>query len=178
MKTTVVLILLAAAASPTLAAPYNNHVDIGVLGFFIGNYGAHYERNLNDYFSVRAGGSFMPAFASIYHPDNEESIASWVVFQTTVGGAFWPLGGFRRLFVMAEMGTDFHSVKSESGDTGSAVALRPGALIGWRWVIADRATLTLGGGSDYISVHAKAGDEEGVWTGIWPRAEFGLGYLF
>lgn len=171
----VVLVLIAAAA---LAADYSNHVDVGVFGLFIGNYGAHYERSLTDILSVRAGASFMPKFMHIYHPDNENDITTWTVFQTNVGGFLWPLGDNRRLFLLIETGVDFHNVKSNEGDTGSATAFRPGALVGWRWIIAERATVTVGGGSDYISIHARAGDEEGTWEGIWPRGEFGLGFLF
>jgi hypothetical protein len=169
--------VLAVTAAP--AATYNNEVDVGVLVLFIGNINGRYERNINDYVAVVAGAGYMP-HGYVFIPDEErDKFEYWRI--TTINGAvkFFPLGDFRRLYFQGEINVDFHSVEElGTGATGSATAYRPGAVVGWRWVIAERATLTVGAGSDYLEIHARAGDTEGTLDGIWPRLDFNLGFLF
>ncbi len=183
MNTKLVVVLSAAfsvlGAASAGAAQYNNEIDVGVLGLFVGSFNGRYERNVNDYVAIVAGAGFMP-YAYIFIPDEErDKFESWHI--ATVNGAvkFFPLGEFRRLYFQGELNVDFHSVEEkDTGATGSATVYRPGAVIGWRWVIAERATLTLGAGSDYFSIHARAGDTEGTADGVWPRLDFNLGFLF
>lgn len=54
----------------------------------------------------------------------------------------------------------------------------PGVVVGWRWVVAQRATITLGAGSDYASADLDVGDEVIEIEGIRPCFDFNLGFLF
>jgi len=51
-------------------------------------------------------------------------------------------------------------------------------VIGWRFVTANRATITLGAGSGYISGDINVGDEHIDFEGIRPRFNVDLGFLF
>lgn len=171
--------IITVGAYPAAAAPYNNEIDVGVLGLFIGNFNARYERNLNDYVALVGGAGFMPR-AYFFVPEEElEKFDSWRVVVVNGAVKLFPMGEFRRLYIQGELNVDFHTVKEEgTGLTGSATVYRPGAVVGWRWIVAERATITVGAGSDYLSLHARAGDTEGEVEGIWPRLDFNLGFLF
>jgi hypothetical protein len=171
--------LTAFASAPAPAAQYNNEIDVGVLSLFIGNMNAGYERNLNGYVALVGRAGFMPRAYIFISDEDRDKFESWRVVTVSGGAKLFPLGEFRRLYVQGEINVDFHSVEEkDTGRTGSATVYRPGAVIGWRWVIAERATLTVGGGSDYVNVQAKAGDTEAEAEGIWPRVDFNLGFLF
>ena len=163
------------AAAPAAAVDYNNEIDIGILSLFWGNFNARYERNLNGYISLAGGGGFSPNGYMLIDPEGTD----WKYYNVNGLVRFYPLGGFQRLYFQAEVSGDFHNIKDESsGDTATASLIVPAAVLGWRWVIADRATLTLGAGSGYFNLDVTVGDERIEAEGVRPRFDFNLGFLF
>ncbi|UCH78359.1 MAG: DUF3575 domain-containing protein [Candidatus Coatesbacteria bacterium] len=168
-------VVVLASGAPAGATDYNNEVDIGILSLFWGNFNARYERNLNGYISLAAGGGFAPnGYLFIDHDD-----VDWKYYNVNGLVRFYPLGGFQRLYVQAEVNAEFHDLKDEStGDTATATWITPAAVIGWRWVVAERATITLGAGSGYASADITVGDTHLDTEGVRPRFDFNLGFLF
>jgi hypothetical protein len=164
-----------AATLPAHAADYNNEVDIGILSLFWGNFNGRYERNLNDYISLAVGGGFSP---NGYLFVSEEDV-DWKYYNVNGIFRFYPLGNFRSLYAQVEVNGDFHDLTDEStGDTATVTMVTPAVVVGWRWVVAQRATITLGAGSGYASGNLDVGDEEIDIEGIRPRFDFNLGFLF
>jgi hypothetical protein len=162
-------------AAPAAATSYNNEVDIGILSLFWGNFNARYERNLNGYISLAVGGGFSPnGYLFI-----EDEGTDWKYYNVNGLVRFYPLGGFQRLYVQAEVSGDFHHIEDEStGETATATVIVPAMLVGWRWVIAERATITLGAGSGYANLDVNVGDAHIEAEGVRPRFDFNLGFLF
>jgi hypothetical protein len=170
---TLAAILLTAV--PAAGTEYKNEIDVGILSLFWGNFNARYERNLGDYVALAGGAGFSPTgYIFIEHEG-----VDWKYYNVNGLVRFYPLGGFQRLFFQGEVSGDFHDLEDEStGDTATATLIVPAVLVGWRWVIADRATLTLGAGSGYASVDVYVGDEHIEAEGVRPRFDFNLGFLF
>lgn len=168
-------VVVLASGVPAGATDYKNEIDVGILSLFWGNFNARYERNLNGFISVAGGAGFSPnGYLFIEHDD-----VDWTYFNVNGLVRFYPLGGFQRLYVQAEVNAEFHDLKDEStGETATMTWVTPAAVVGWRWVIAERATLTLGAGSGYASADADVGDTHLEVEGIRPRFDFNLGYLF
>jgi hypothetical protein len=175
-RRTAIMVALVAITAVTAAATYNNSVEAGVLPLFIGNINALYMRNLTGMISVGAGGGYSPL--GYLFVDVEDDI-TWHYGNVKGVFRFHPLGESRRLYVQVEASGDFHSLKEDStGETASVTMITPAALIGWRWIIADRATLNVAGGSGYISGDIDVGDEHVDFEGIRPRFDLNLGFAF
>jgi len=162
-------------AVPAAGTEYNNEIDVGILSLFWGNFNARYERNLNGYIALAGGAGFSPTgYLFIEHEDID-----WKYYNVNGLFRFYPLGGFRGLYIQAEVNAEFHDLKDDStGDTATATWITPAAVVGWRWVVAERATITLGAGSGYASVDLYVGDEHIEAEGVRPRFDFNLGFLF
>ncbi|NIT35039.1 MAG: DUF3575 domain-containing protein [candidate division Zixibacteria bacterium] len=175
MRKTLLVTAVAALAAPALGADFNNEVDVGILSLFWGNFNARYERNLNDYISLAGGGGFSP---NGYLFVSDEDV-DWKVYNVNGIFRFYPLGNFRGLYAQAEVSGDFHNLKDKStGDTAKVTMVTPAVVVGWRWVIAQRATITLGAGSGYASADLEVGDEVIKFEGVRPRFDFNLGFMF
>lgn len=167
--------LLFAASPPVHAADYNNEIDVGILSLFWGNFNARYERNFNDYLSLAAGGGFSPNGYLFVSDDDVD----WKYYNLNGIFRFYPLGNFRGLYAQAEVSGDFHDLTEKStGETATVTMVTPAVVVGWRWVIAQRATITLGAGSGYASGNLEVGDVKIDIEGIRPRFDFNLGFLF
>lgn len=178
IKRTACYLVLAAlffTAVPAAATEYRNEIDVGILSLMWGNFNARYERNLSEYVTLAGGAGFSPTGYIFIEHDGVD----WKYYNVNGLVRFYPLGGSQRLFFQAEVSGDFHDLEDEStGDTATATLIVPAVLVGWRWVIADRATLTLGAGSGYASVDVYVGDEHIEEEGVRPRLDFNLGFLF
>ncbi len=176
---TVVATLVAAGTS--LGADYGNEVELSIAGLVSGDYGAYYERNLNGYFSVGGGGGYATRrelFVDVT-PDITD-LVDWTFGHGRVAGKLYPLGGFRRLFLQMEINAEFHRFKEkESGATTSVTTVWPAGLLGWRWIIAERATITLAGGSGYGSREdVTVGTTSFTMGAFRPRVDLNIGFLF
>ncbi len=176
---------LAAAAALSAgtagAADFNNEFDVGIFSLVVGNFNGRYERNLNDFAAVFGGAGFAPEGYLFIDVDQETLDAvEWTYANVNLGGKLYPLGTFRGLYLQLEVNGDFHNLKEKSsGATSSEFSLRPAMLIGWRWVIANRATLTVGGGSGYVSNNTlQVGATTVEFSRIRPRVDINLGFLF
>jgi hypothetical protein len=175
MRKMLLVTAVAALAAPAFAADYNNEVDVGILSLAWGNFNARYERNLNDYISLAGGGGFSP---NGYMFVSDEGF-DWKYYNVNGNVKFYPLGTFRGLFIQGEVNVDFHDLTyKHTGETAKCTMVMPGVVVGWRWVVAERATITLGAGSDYAYADLEVGDEVIEFEGIRPRFDFNLGFLF
>ena len=168
---------VATLAALPAAADYHNEVNVGILPLFVGYFNARYEYNFNGYWAVFGGGGFSPA--GYIFTDYDDDDFDWTYVNANVGGQFFPLANFRRVFLQAEVNAHFNTVRNKNTDEkGSVFVLMPGALVGWKWVIADRATLTLAGGSGYAQKDIDAAGTHVDFQGIRPRLDFNLGFMF
>lgn len=175
-------LLAGAFGAPALsfAGDFKNEVDVGVLSLIVGNFNGRYERDLNGYLAVAGGAGFSP-MGYLFVSGEEEGI-DWKYYNVNALVRLYPLGNFRGLYAQAEVFYDIHKIKDTSGavtgETATVGMVTPAMVIGWRFVIADRATITLGGGSGYITGDLDVGDEHVDFEGIRPRFNLDLGFLF
>ena len=163
------------------AADYSNEIDVAIAGLVSGDFGAYYERNLNGYFGVGGGGGYSvrrELFADV-DEDLLENI-NWSFGHVRAFGKLYPLGGFRRLYLQVEMNGTFDSFEDkDTGATASESFIWPAGLIGWRWIIAERATINLAGGSGYATEKdVRLGDTTITFGALRPRVDLNVGFLF
>lgn len=176
LKKTIMVLALAAIAAGAAGATHNNSVEVGVLPLFIGNINGLYMRNINGMFSVGGGGGYSPLG---YLFVSAEDDITWHYGNIKGVFRFHPLGESRRLYLQVEANGDFHFLKEDStGETATVTMITPAALVGWRWIIADRATVNVAGGSGYITGDIDVGDEHVDFEGIRPRFDLNLGFAF
>lgn len=165
------------AALPAAGADYHNEIEVGILPLFVGYFNARYDRDLNGYFALFGGAGFSPAGYIFAEYDNDAF--DWTYVNVNAGGQFFPLADYRRVFLQAEVNGHFNSVRNKStGEKGKVFILMPGALVGWKWVVADRATLTLAAGSGFADKDIDAAGTHVDFAGIRPRLDFNLGFMF
>ncbi len=149
-----ILILCVAAGWAAEANRYDNNVALEVPPMFAANLNLSYERALGDMFSVLAGVDIGPIGSLALEMGNNswESHADYGVY----GGVnIYPVKHLEALFVQiygAYYMTHFKSNDFEGNpipDETTVVA--PGMMVGWKFRVADKATICLGGGSGYNS---------------------------
>jgi hypothetical protein len=170
-----------AAAGVAYGAPFNNEIDVGIFGLVSGDYGVHYERNLNDYFALGGGAGYSPrSYLWLDFGDLLDDMR-WRYGHVKADGKLYPLGKFKGLYIQAEVNADFITLEDKNdGTTAHYTNVWPGALVGWRWVVAERATISVAGGSGYNTrTEYVVGDVTLTTdTEIRPRLDFNLGFLF
>jgi len=169
------------AAGAAYGAPFNNEIDVGIFGLVTGDYAVYYERNLSDYVALGGGGGYSPRSSLWMDFGDLLDDMRWRYAHVKADGKLFPLGNSKGLYIQAEVNADFITLEDKNtGATARYTNVWPGALVGWRWVVAERATISVAGGSGYNTrTEYDVGDVTLTTDSeIRPRVDLNLGFLF
>jgi hypothetical protein len=136
------------------ATRYDNNVALEVPPMFNANLNISYERALSDMFSVVAGVDIAP-IGSLALELGENSWANHSDYGVYGGVNLYPVKRMEALFIQIYGAYYLTHFKEKDWD-GNVIpdentVIAPGMMVGWKFRVADKATICLGGGSGYDS---------------------------
>jgi hypothetical protein len=161
---------------------YSNSLEVAILPVFWANLDARYEYAFNEVLSAFGDLGYAPAgSALLFSNASSNSNLEYSFAHGAAGVCVYPTAPSRGLYFQLSGDYYYFSLKDKYDGSKASYSryMVPAMMIGWKWVIADRAILRLGGGSGYGSGgNMAAGYETIEWNKIQSRLDFNLGFMF
>lgn len=160
---------------------YSNSLEVAVLPVFWANLDVRYDYAFSDIFSAFGNLGFAPAGSNLLFSETDSDYWKYSFAHAAVGICVYPTAPSRGLYFQLSGDGYRFNVKNKTEDLEASFTryMAPAMMIGWKWIISDRAVIRLGGGSGFGSGGAMVvGDSAMEWKEVQSRFDLNLGFLF